>query len=50
MLMILLVVLLALAVTGAGWGHSRFGFAGWSPAGVILAVVLVLWLSGHTHF
>jgi hypothetical protein len=50
MLMLLLVVLLALAVTGAGWGHSRFGFAGWSPAGVILAVVLVLWLSGHTHW
>ena len=50
MLMVLLVVLLALAVTGAGWGHSRFGLAGWSPAGVILAVVLVLWLSGHARW
>jgi len=50
MLMLGLVVLLALAISGAGWKHSRFGFAGWSPAGVILAVVLVLWLSGHTHW
>jgi len=45
-----LVVLLAVAITGARLGHSRFGLAGWSPAVVIVAVVLVLWLSGHAHW
>jgi hypothetical protein len=50
MLMLGLFVLLALAITGAGWGHSRLGLAGWSPVAVILAVVMVLWLSGHTHW
>lgn len=49
MLTILLVVLLVLAVVGGGWGHSRFGYAGWSPLGVILAVFLVLWFTGNLH-
>ena len=46
MLTLLLVVLL-LALVFGGVGHSRFGYAGWSPAGVLLVVVLVLFLSGH---
>jgi hypothetical protein len=49
MLTILLVVLLVLAVVGGGWGHSRWGYAGWSPLGVILALFLVLWLTGNLH-
>jgi hypothetical protein len=46
MLTILFIVLI-LALIGGGLGHSRYGYAGWSPAGVLLLVVLVLFLSGH---
>ena len=46
MLTILFIVLLV-ALIGGGLGHSRFGYAGWSPAGVILLVLLVLFLTGH---
>jgi hypothetical protein len=46
MLTILFIVLI-LALIGGGLGHSRYGYAGWSPAGVILLVVLVLFLTGH---
>jgi hypothetical protein len=47
MLFIILVVLLVLALGGGGWGHSRYGYAGWSPAGIILALVIILWLTGN---
>ncbi len=44
---ILLIVLLLLAVGGGTWGHSRYGAAGWSPAGLIVLVLIVLWLTGN---
>ena len=50
MLTIILILLLVLALGGGGWGHSRWGYAGWSPAGVILLVLLLLWLTGNLHF
>jgi hypothetical protein len=43
----ILFILLVLALIGGGLGHSRFGYAGWSPAGLILLVVLVLLLTGN---
>jgi hypothetical protein len=43
----ILFILLVLALVGGGLGHSRFGYVGWSPAGVILLVVLVLLLTGN---
>ena len=46
-LMILLFVLLALALGGGAWGHSRQAYWGWSPAGVILLVAVVLLATGH---
>jgi hypothetical protein len=46
MFTILLIVLL-IALIGGGLGHSRFGYAGWSPAGLIVVVLLVLLLTGH---
>ena len=49
MLTILLIVLLVLAIGGGGWGHSRYGYAGWSPAGIILLVLLLLWFTGGLH-
>jgi hypothetical protein len=43
----LLIIILLIALVGGGLGHSRFGYVGWSPAG-ILAVILVVWLlSGY---
>jgi len=43
----ILVIVLVLALLGGGLGHGRFGYAGWSPAGILL-VVLFLWLLfGH---
>ena len=49
MLLMVLIVLLVLAVVGGGWGHSRWGYAGWSPVGVILATLVILWFTGHLH-
>lgn len=49
-MMTLLIILLVFALIGGGVGHSRFGFAGWSPAGAILLVVLVLFPTGRLNF
>ncbi len=46
-MMLLLVLLLVLAVVGGGFGHSRFGFAGWSPAAILIVILVVLALSGR---
>jgi hypothetical protein len=45
MFLILFVVLLV-ALLGGGWGHPRYGYASWSPAGLVLLVLLLLWLTG----
>ena len=47
MLITILVVVLLLSLIGGGVGHSRFGYAGWSPAGVILCILLVLLFMGR---
>jgi len=47
MLLTILLIVLVLAVLGGGYGHSRVGYVGWSPAGIILAVLLVLFFTGH---
>jgi hypothetical protein len=49
MLLMIFLVLMVLALAGGGWGHSRYGYAGWSPAGIILLVILVFWLTGNLH-
>ena len=50
MLGIVLIVLLVVSLGGGGWGHSRYGYASWTPAGLIIVVVLLFWLTGHLHF
>jgi len=50
MLFVIIVVLLALAIGGGGWAQSRYGYAGWSPAGIILVVALVLFFTGNISF
>jgi hypothetical protein len=49
MLTVLLIVLLVLALAGGGWGYSRYGAVGWSPAGIILLILFVLLLTGRWH-
>lgn len=49
MLLIVLIVLFVMAIGGGGWGYSRYGYAGWSPAGAILVVVGVLYFTGNLH-
>ncbi len=48
--MIILIVLLVLSIGGGGWGHSRYGAVGWSPAGLILLVLLIMLLTGNLHW
>jgi hypothetical protein len=47
MLMTILLVILVLAVLGGAMGHSRFGYAGWSPAGIVVVILLVWLLFGN---
>ena len=47
MLLTILVVVLVLSLLGGGIGHSRVGYAGWSPAGIIVVVLVVLFFMGR---
>jgi hypothetical protein len=47
MLVLLLIVVLLLALGGGAWGHSRYGYVGWSPLGLIVLVLVVLWFTGN---
>ena len=46
MLMTILIILLVASLVGATLGHSRVGYAGWSPAGLLIVVLVALWLTG----
>ncbi|MET0794345.1 MAG: DUF3309 family protein [Polyangiaceae bacterium] len=46
MFTILLIVLL-IALVGGGLGHSRYGYAGWSPAGLLVVILLFMLFTGH---
>jgi hypothetical protein len=48
-MLILLVVLLVLALGGGAWAHPRYGYAGWSPLGIVLLVAIVLLLFGYVR-
>jgi hypothetical protein len=48
-MLFIIIVLLALALGGGGWGHSRYGYASWSPLGLIVVIGLVLLLTGSLH-
>lgn len=49
MLLTILLVVLVLALVGGGFGHSRYGYAGWSPAGIIVVILLVMFFTGHLN-
>lgn len=46
MFTILMLVLLVAALGGGGFGYSRWGYMGWSPAVLIFVVFVVLSLTG----
>jgi hypothetical protein len=46
MLTILMLVLLVAALGGGGFGYSRWGYMGWSPAALIFIVFIVLSFTG----
>ena len=43
----ILIIVLLIALLGGGLGHSRYGYAGWSPAGILLVILLLLYFTGH---
>ena len=47
MLLIVLLVFLGVTLCGGGWAHSRYGYTGWSPAGLVLLVLAVAYFTGH---
>ena len=50
MLLTILLVVLLVSLLGGGWGHSRYGYAGWSPAGIVLAVLVICYFTGYLRF
>jgi hypothetical protein len=46
MLITILIVLLVLGLFGGPYIAANPGYARWSPVGIILVVLLVLWLTG----
>lgn len=49
MLWVLFLVLLILALGGAGLGYATHGLLSLSPLGVLILIVLILYLSGNLH-
>lgn len=47
MLTTILVLLFMLSLIGGGWGYGRYGYSGFSPAGAVLLVIVVLWFTGR---
>lgn len=43
----LLIILIVVALAGGGWTSATYGWASWSPAGVLLFVLLILFLTGQ---
>lgn len=50
MLTVLIVILILLAIGGGGWGYSRYGWLGMSPAGLILLILAIMYLTGNLAF
>jgi hypothetical protein len=47
MLTILLIVLVVLALGGGGWGYSRYGAVGFSPLGIVLIILAIMYFTGR---
>lgn len=49
MLTTLFIILLVLFLAGGFAGRSRFGLAGFSPVGLLIIVLLVLYFTGYLN-
>lgn len=49
MLMLFIVLLIVIALGTGGWGYSRYGMPGLTPAAIVLLLLLVLYLTGNLH-
>jgi hypothetical protein len=38
---------LLLALMGGGFGYSRWGYGSWSPAGIVVLILVVMLLTGR---
>jgi hypothetical protein len=47
MLGLILIGLLVLALVGGSMGHRKAGLAGWSPAGIIVVILVIMLVSGR---
>jgi len=43
----ILLILLVVAALGGGLGYSRAGYLGWSPAGIIVLILIIMALTGR---
>jgi Protein of unknown function (DUF3309) len=43
----ILLILLVVAALGGGFGYSRAGYLGWSPAGIIVLILVIMALTGR---
>jgi hypothetical protein len=39
--------LLLLSLAGGGRGYSHYGYVGWSPAGLVVVLWVIFWLTGN---
>lgn len=44
---LLIIIALVVLLLGGGLGQQRFGYWSWSPVGLILLVLFILWLTGR---
>ena len=42
----ILIILLLIALFAGALGNENYGWFGWSPAGVIVLILVILWLTG----
>jgi hypothetical protein len=50
MLFTILIVLMIASLAGGAWGHRRYGYAGWSPVGLMLLLFVVFWFTGNLRY
>jgi len=47
LMLTILIILLILAALGGGLGSSRFGVGSWSPAAIIVVILVIMALTGR---
>lgn len=44
---LLVIIVIVVLLLGGGFGQARLGYWSWSPAALLVVVLLILWLSGR---